>query len=407
MLEKTFSLLFYLKKPKDYELGAKPIYFRITVDGISKEISLGRRIEPSKWNSNAGRAIGAKEDMRKLNSFLDTVQNNVYDARLQLLEKKREITAELLIGMLRGFTEPTVMIMKVFQKHNDEIKGLVGKDYSAGTLERYRTSYEHTRSFMQSKYGVNDMDVRKLDYEFVTQYEYWLKTVRNCGHNSTLKYIANFKKIVIRCIKYGHLTQDPFFAFKMSKKEVTPEFLTSEEIERIRQKKFGTDRLNQVRDIFLFCCYTGLAFADVRKLRISEITEGVDKEKWIFTSRQKTETISRIPLLPVALIILEKYREHPTCVNTGRVLPVACNQKYNEYLKEIAALCGIQKKLTSHAARHTFATTVTLANGVPIESVSKMLGHKNLKTTQHYARVLDVKIGADMKLLKEKFATEK
>ena len=188
----------------------------------------------------------------------------------------------------------------------------------------------------------------------------------------------------------------------MTKKEVIPEFLTEHEINKIATKKFVYDRLNQIRDVFLFCCYTGLAFADVEKLKPSEIGVGIDGNKWIFTKRQKTDTLSRIPLLPPAIDILDKYKDHQACINANKVLPVISNQKYNEYLKEIAGICGITKKMTSHTARHTFATTVTLSNGVPMESVSKMLGHKNIKTTQHYAKVLDKKLSDDMNSLKSK-----
>jgi site-specific recombinase XerD len=262
---------------------------------------------------------------------------------------------------------------------------------------------------MEWKYGVSDMNVKKLNYEFVSDYEFWLKTARNCNHNTTMKYIANFRKIVNRCIKNGWLEKDPFFGFKMTKKEVIPEFLTEHQLQTISTKKFETERLTQVRDIFLFCCFTGLAFADVKKLKSSEISIGIDCSKWIFTNRQKTETLSRIPLLPIALEILEQYKDHPACLNTGKALPVLSNQKYNKYLKEIAGICAISKKLTTHTARHTFATTVTLSNGVPIESVSKMLGHKNLKTTEHYAKVLDRKISNDMNQLKDKikYASER
>ena len=268
--------------------------------------------------------------------------------------------------------------------------------------ERYKISFEHTKSFMKWKYGVSDMDIKRLDYEFVSQYEFWLKTFRNCNHNTTIKYIANFRKIVNRCIRIGWIEKDPFVLFRMTKKEVIPEFLTEHEIQKIALKRFASERINQLRDIFLFCCYTGLAFADVKKLKVSEIGIGIDGSKWIFTYRQKTDTPSRILLLPFALEILDQYKDHPISSNTGKVLPVLCNQKYNEYLKEIASLCTISKNLTTHTARHTFATTVTLSNGVPIESVSKMLGHKNLKTTQHYAKVLDRKLSDDMNMLKDK-----
>ncbi len=402
MLEKSFSLLFYLKKPKNYLKGLMPIYLRITVDGIPKEISTGRQCDPERWNSNAGRCSGTKEDAKSLNAYLDTVQTKVFEVRRQLLEKNEIITAETLRNVLKGTHENARMIMKIFQQHNDELKSLVGKEFSSGTLERYKTSYDHTKSFMEWKYGTSDMDIKKLDYEFVSQYEYWLKTKRNCAHNTTIKYIANFRKIVNRCIRNGWLERDPFIGFKMTKKEVVPEFLTQHELNTISEKNFSTERLKQVCDVFLFCCYTGLAFADVEKLKPSEIAIGIDGNKWIFTKRQKTDTPSRIPLLPGAIDILEKYKDHPACISSHKVLPVLTNQKYNEYLKEIANVCGIHKKLTTHTARHTFATTITLGNGVPMESVSKMLGHKNIKTTQHYAKVLDKKISDDMNILKTK-----
>jgi len=402
MLEKSFSLLFYLKKPKNYLKGIMPIYLRITVDGIPKEISTGRQCDPDRWNANTSRCNGTKEDAKLLNAFLDILQTKVYEVRRKLLEKNEIITAERLKNTLKGTDGTVRMLMKIFQQHNDEVKNLVGKDFAPGTLERYKTSYDHTKSFMEWKYGVSDLDIKKLDYEFVSQYEFWLKSVRNCNHNTSIKYISNFRKIVNRCIRNGWLDRDPFVGFKMTKKEVIPEFLTEHELKKLTSKKFTSERLSQVRDVFLFCCYTGLAFVDVEKLKPSEIGIGIDGTKWIFTNRQKTDTLSRIPLLPVAINVLEKYKNHHDCINSGKVLPVLSNQKYNDYLKEIASICGINKKFTTHSARHTFATTVTLSNGVPMESVSKMLGHKNIKTTQHYAKVLDKKISDDMNLLKTK-----
>jgi site-specific recombinase XerD len=214
------------------------------------------------------------------------------------------------------------------------------------------------------------------------------------------------KKIVNLCLKKGWLLRDPFLGYKMCRKDVIREILTEEEIKIVLQKKFPTDRLNNVRDIFIFSCFTGLAYVDIKKLKASDIITGIDGSKWISTQRQKTETVSKIPLLPTALEILTKYRDHPKCIIENSLLPTPSNQKLNAYLKEIADVCGIQKQLTFHCARHTFATTVTLTNGVPIETVSKMLGHKNLKTTQHYAKILDRKISEDMLVLKQKFANK-
>lgn len=402
MLEKSFGLLFYQKKPSYHVKGAIIIYMRITVDGLRKEISTGRKIEPERWNANSGRAIGAKEEIKALNAFLDTLQGKVYEARRKAVESNLEITAELLGNMIKGQAEKPRMLMEVFQHHNNQVTALVGKEFAPGTLERYKTAKDHVCSFMQWKYGIKDIDIKKMDYEFVSEYAFWLKSKRNCNHNSTIKYISNFRKIVNICLRNGWLAKDPFVGFKMSKKEVDRVALTQEELQFISDKKFPTERLGQVRDIFLFCCFTGLAYADVKKLKRTEIGKGVDGGQWIFTSRQKTDTSSRIPLLPVTLDIIGRYNSHPQCINENMVLPVASNQKMNAYLKEIADLCGVNKNLTFHIARHTFATTVTLTNGVPIETVSKMLGHRNLKTTQHYAKILDRKVSDDMSVLRKK-----
>jgi site-specific recombinase XerD len=198
------------------------------------------------------------------------------------------------------------------------------------------------------------------------------------------------------------IERNPFSNYKAKVREVERVYLSEGEIENIINKDFKTDRLSLVRDIFLFSCFTGLAYIDVKNLTKSHISLGIDGEKWIFTHRQKTETASKIPILPITQMIIDKYEDHPECCNQNKLLPILSNQKMNAYLKEIAGICEIEKELTFHIARHTFATTVTLTNGVPIESVSKMLGHKNLRTTQHYAKVLDKKVSEDMMILRNK-----
>ena len=199
------------------------------------------------------------------------------------------------------------------------------------------------------------------------------------------------------------LDKNPFSNYKAKVKEVERVYLSETEIQEILNKDFGNERLSLVRDIFLFSCFTGLAYIDVKNLTKSHISLGIDGEKWIFTHRQKTESASKIPILPITQMLIDKYSNHPQCVVQDKLMPILTNQKMNAYLKEIAAVCKIEKELTFHIARHTFATTVTLTNGVPIESVSKMLGHKNIKTTQHYAKVLDKKVSDDMAILKQKF----
>lgn len=402
MLEKSFGLLFYLKRSKKNQNSERYIYLRITVDGISKELSTKQLCHSSIWNPSSGRAIGNSEECKTINSYLDTLYYKALQAKKILLDHDQEVSAEAIKNILSGVSEKKKMILEIFQEHNDQVKALLNKEFAPGTLQRYRTSLDHTRNFIRWKYRKEDLEIQQLDYEFISSYSFWLKSVQNCSHNTTVKYLANFKKIVLICLKSGWLERDPFIRFKMVKKEVHRVYLTEEELALIEMKKFPTDRLRHVRDIFLFSCYTGLAYIDVKKLSRSQIVTGIDGEQWIFTTRQKTDTPTRLPLLPKALQLIEKYSEHPNCQDGTHVLPVLSNQKMNSYLKEIADVCGIDKPLTFHIARHTFATTITLGNGVPIETVSKMLGHKSIKQTQHYAKILDTKISFDMKALREK-----
>ncbi len=403
-METSFGLFFFLKKPKGYKEGEIPVYMRLTVDGVSCEISTKRKVDAAKWNVSAGRMIARLDAGKTFNGYLDTLQQKLFEAKRKLLELDLPVTCTSVKNKMLGIEEKKDerMVLEIFAYHNKQMNELVGKDYAAGTMQRFETALRHTRSFIEYKYGVADYPISKLDFEFIKEYEFWLKSVRNCDHNTTMKYLANFKKIVIHCIKSGWLVKDPFMAFKMTKREVDRVALTEPELKALVQKNFGT-RLKLVRDIFLFSCFTGLAYADVKKLKRSEVTIGNDGEEWIVCKRQKTDVPSHIPLLPMAKKLLDEYYNHPQCIETGMVLPVHSNQKMNAYLKEIADICGLNKELTYHIARHTFATTVTLSNGMPIETVSKMLGHRNLKTTQHYAKILNNKIGEDMKAIKDKW----
>jgi site-specific recombinase XerD len=405
MLEKSFGLLIFLKQPQHYNTGPMYIYLRITVDGISKELSTKRLWEPSRWNPKAAKATGSKEDSKELNAYLDTLRNMVYEARRTLLERNKPVTAAAIKDLLGGKREADRTVLQVFRQHNEQMLALVGKEFAPGTMERYRTALEHTRSYIQYNYGKEDVALSFLSYSFITDYAFWLKSVRNCGHNTAMKYLSNFKKIVLHCVRNGWLTTDPFCNFKMGKKEVVRTALSEAELKVIQEKTFVSERLNHIRDIFLFSCYTGLAYIDVKQLKRKDVIVGVDGEQWIATKRQKTDSPTKVPLLPVALAIVHRYSTHPQCEVKGTILPVLSNQKMNAYLKEIADVCTINKTLTFHIARHTFATTVTLSNGVPIETVSKMLGHKSIKQTQHYAKIVDKKISEDMIALKKKLSS--
>ena len=283
------------------------------------------------------------------------------------------------------------------------MEALIGKDNSKATFGKYRTTLDHTISFLKWKFQRSDIEISSITYSFITEFEFWLKSVQKCNHNTTIKYISNLRKIINICLKNGWLVKDPFIGFKMTKKEVIREILTEEELQTLISKDIQNIRIRQVRDIFIFSCFTGLAYIDAKRLRRSDIVIGIDGERWIYTRRKKTDSPSRIPLLPVVLDIMEVYKDHSQCLNNDSLLPIPSNAKLNAYLKELADICGINKYLTFHIARHTFATTVTLNNGVPIESVSKMLGHKSIKITQIYAKILDRKVSEDMSLLRKKF----
>ncbi|MDI3318398.1 site-specific integrase [Pinibacter soli] len=393
-MNRSFGLLFFPRKSRKKNEVEADIYLRITVDGRSVEISTKRQCDLQKWNYDTGRLNGKTEDAKLFNQYLDTLQQRVFEAKRQLIELNRSVTAENIKSLILGIDvlRNRHTIVEVFQHHNEQMESLVGQEYAKGTLQLFQRTLSHTKAFLQARYHITDMDISELNYEFICEYEFWLKSVRKCDHNSALKYLSNFRKIVNRCIRNGWLQKDPFIGFNMSRREVERVALTETQLKTLGEKKFSIERLSLVRDIFLFSCFSGLAYADVKKLDRSEIITGVDGEQWIDSKRQKTKVTARIPLLPPAVEILKRYIDHPQCIRTNALLPVFSNQKMNAYLKEIADLCGISKNLTFHIARHTFATTVTLSNGVPIETVAKMLGHRNLKTTQHYARILDKKI---------------
>lgn len=372
----TVSILFYIKRAKTNNFGICPIYTRVTVNAKRFEFSTNKYINPDKWSSEGNKIKGATEEARTINSHLDYLKNQVLEAEKKLFKKDITLNSENLKNELFGLSETNRMLVPIFQDHNNKIKELIGKEYAPGTLERYTTSLKHTIEFMQWKYNVSDIDITKIDHAFITDYEFWLRSVRNCANNTAVKYIKNFNKIIKICLANDWLEKNPFANYKSKVKEVERVYLTENEIQSIIEKDFKIERLSLVRDIFLFSCFTGLAYIDVKNLTKSHISIGIDGEKWIFTHRQKTESASKIPILPITQMIIDKYENHPQSVNQDKLIPILSNQKMNAYLKEIATICEIEKELTFHIARHTFATTITLTNGVPIESVSKMLGHK-------------------------------
>ncbi|MFZ4860795.1 site-specific integrase [Sphingobacterium sp. Mn56C] len=349
-MKSTFALLFFLKKPKGYQKGKVPIYLRVTLNGKRSESTVNRSCDPIQWNSHAGRLKGTKEEVKSINHYLDSLQNKAYDAHRELFDAGDNVSAKGIRDKIFGKAQKQFLLIEIFKEHNSKMHALIGQEYTAGTYCRYQTSLKHTHDFLKWKYNVHDMDIKKIDHAFIMDYEFYLKSVRKCGNNSSVKYIKNFGKIIRICLASGWITSNPFVNYKSKVKQVDRVFLTTDELALLAEKSFITERLSFVRDIFLFCCFTGLAYADIKKLKRSEIVTGVDGELWINTSRQKTSTASRIPLLPSALEIIRKYDQDPYCEQKGTVFPILSNQKMNAYLKEIVDVCGIKKQITFHIA---------------------------------------------------------
>jgi len=401
-MAKIFNLIFFLKKPKEYVKGPVPVYLRITISGKRAEISINKKADPRKWLSNPGRLRGHDEAVRKFNLDLLSIEGKLYDA-YNAVKNEGTPSATAIKNRYTGADIKERMLVPIFQQHNREMATLVPKEYSAATLERYKTSLSHTVEFLKWKYKFSDIDIHSINHEFITGYDLFLRYVRNCANNTVVKYIKNFRKIIRICLANGWLIKDPFAKYKNRIKVVEKIFLCEEELTAVMKKEFAIKRLNQVKDIFLFSCLTGLAYCDVKKISSENVVTGIDGKKWLFISRAKTGRPASVPLLPAALGIMTKYEQHSCRINKNKLLPVLSNQKMNSYLKEITDSCGIDKRITFHAARHTFATTVTLNNNIPMESVSKMLAHTTLYATQHYAKLSDKKVSNDMQSLYAKF----
>ena len=401
-MQDLLSILFYIRKKGVSDPSQAIIYLRITYNGKRSEVSTMRKVAISKWDAKANKVIGYTQEAKQTNRQLDIIKNRIYEIYQKFLDDDNYyISAKGIRDEFIGANTNKKLILEMFAEHNQRMEKLVGREFSFRTLQRYKTTKKHLQKFIISNYNSEDLFLNKIDIKFINSFIYYLKANLELSHNSALKYIAYLKKIIRQAYANGWIDKDPFYNFKLRPKSIDKEYLNKEEINILIQKQFSISRLEQVRDVFIFSCYTGLAYVDVAKLSVNDIIIGIDGKRWIKVKRTKTKSLSSIPLLPIAERIITKYSSLP--YDKDQLLPVYSNQKTNSYLKEIADLTGINKNLTFHVARHTFATTITLANGVPIESVSKMLGHKSLKTTQHYAKILDTKLAEDMNKLQLRF----
>ena len=398
MKKTTFNILYYVKRNALKANGRMPIMGRITVNGQAIQFGAKVDVDPNTWDSKAGKAVGRTKDVSETNYVLDSIKATMTKIYRELQEKETTVTPERIKNIFFGVENNQHMFLELFQRHNEDVKKLVGINKSKATYQKYEITRKHLTNFIEEKYNRSDIGIKEINYSFISDFEVYLLTSCSCNPNTTAKFIQFLKRIILIAKNNGWIKADPFANYKIRIKKVDRGYLNQEEVESIMAKDFSTKRLEQVRDIFIFSCFSGLAYIDVKKLRIENIRKSFDGNLWIMGKREKTDVSFSIPLLEIPQRILAKYEGK---LPNNQILPVPSNQKMNAYLKEIGDLCGIEKDLTFHVARHTFAT-LTLSKGVSIESVSKMLGHTNIRTTQIYARITDTKIGNDMTAFADK-----
>jgi site-specific recombinase XerD len=398
------NVLIWANKSKIDPNNQIPLYARITLHSKRAEVSLNIRVDAGKWDAQIGFLKGNSPEIKRINEEILNAKNKISQAHTELKRTEDFISAEMVKAKYFGKEKPAKMLLEVFDEHNSKLVQLIGKDVVKATHTKYTTIRTKVSDFINFKFKRKDVYLETLTFGFITDFEHYLKTEQNLSHNVVMSYIKRVKRIVKISAQNRWISFNPFEAFVCTTQKVSRTELEHEELLILEEKVFAIKRLEEVRDCYLFSCYTGYAFVDASKLSHENITHGTDGELWVKTFRTKSKIEENVPLLKKAADIIEKYKNHPECVFNNQLLPMKSNQKMNAYLKEIAEICGIDKNLTTHTARHTFATTVTLEQGVPIESVSKMLGHTKITTTQLYARVKEKKVGKDMKALKEKIA---
>ena len=398
MKRDSFRVLFFLKKTRLLKNGEASVCMRITVNGTRVENNIRKSIDPALWSQAKETARGKSRRACDLNTYIEEARIKLYQIFCELEQQNRPVTAHLLQELFFGQEQPEEVrtLLGTMQEHNDQCRALVGTDYALITVRRYESCRRYLAELIRQRYGKEDLPLAEVNGELVRAFAFYLKTEKGCQQNTVIRYMKCLKKITNLARANDWMAKDPFLGIRFHEKEVVREFLTMNELQTIYRKEFPLERLTLVRNVFIFAAFTGLAFIDVQQLAPEHIVRDNNGNLWIRKPRQKTKNMCNIPLLDIPQEILRKYADHPTCRKKGVLLPVPCNQKMNSYLKEIADICMIRKNLTTHCARHSYATSVCLANGVSLENVAKMLGHSNIKMTQHYAQVLDSSILRDM-----------
>lgn len=400
--DSTLGVTFYTRTKRN-DRERLDIYCRITVNTKRAEFSVKRDIAVYDWDIFRIRAKETHPNLILLNAYLDDVYAEVLNAHKHLHSERKIITAKAIKLRYFGEDEEHMSLMELVKYHNTNM----ALSLKPGTMKNYYSTEKYLKLFLQNHFKTDDIFLIDLNYRFITDFERYIRTFKpkkkrkTCSNNGTMKHLERLMKMTNLALKMEWLEKDPFRNFKLKFERNERDYLTERELDLIEETTFKANGYERVKDVFLFSCYTGLSYIDLQQLHSDQVVLDMNGNLWIHTKRAKTNEAVKIPLLPKATEIVEKYKKDSEM--TGKLLPVYSNQKVNKYLKTITKACGIHKNITFHVARHTFATTVTLSNGVPIETVSKLLGHTQLRTTQIYARVLQKKVGEDMQHLMEYF----
>lgn len=397
-MRSTFKVLFFLKRDKQKTNGMIPLFCRITVDGQEARFGMKCDVNPKFWDVKTGRASGRTAESVKINALADNTKSAIFGIYRELQERDNYVTAEKVKNVFLGIEIRQQTLLEFFDVYIKELQVTARTTFSHNNY-LYGLTRRLLADFLRLWHNVSDIAVREIEPKFIHDFEAYLAANYNYAHNTTAKHLKNLKHVMNVAVERDFIGKNPFAKFNRQYKNPGREILTQEEIETLMTFKFEDKKLERTRDIFVFCCFTGLSYIDVFNMSSENLQPAFDGSMWIKGRRKKTDTEYSIPLLNIPKMILDKYENR---LSGNRLLPITCLCQYNLLLKKTAQTCGIEKNLSSHIARHTFATTITLTKGVPIETVSKMLGHTSIQTTQIYAKVINSKISSDMALLAEK-----
>lgn len=388
-MQSMLSVSFYLQHKRRNALNLAPIIIRIRLQGQKRDISSGVRINPETWDSKFGAVKGKSQSAKQANELLALAKSKLLKIFIQA-SYAGEVCLDDIVELYHGKpVQKQPQLLELVLEHNQHIQKRIGVDYAESTWEKYQAMKIRLTQFVQECLQKRDVPLKQLDRKFIESFFIYLKSVHQNQHNSATKTAKNLKRVLSYAVEHGYMEQNPFLGYKCGYRETVRTVLTMEELQLIEQKRFSMFRLELVKDLFLLQCYTGLSYVDLAGLRWKNIVNGSGGVYWLEIVRQKTGSITQIPLFPVALRIIGKYNRNEDLPADKLLLPAYCIQKTNSYLKEIADICGINKVLTTHAGRRTFASTVMLNNGVRIEAVGRMLAHSNIRITQQYAKVYD------------------